>query len=128
MIKDRMLKLADHVEESDWAFYQQSIYFHPCGTPACLAGHTAVLFEVPTPTCVLKPDYSRKYYREVGKFQDRCRQALGLTFAQGSALFESHPFRDEIGIPSYRPNALDAAVTLRHSVETGQVEWIRARR
>lgn len=127
MNEERMLQLADYVEESDWAFYQQSIYFHSCGTPACLAGHTAVLFDVPTPPIVLKPDYTMSYYREVGKFHDSCRHALDLTFAQGHALFEAHPFRDAIGIPSYRPNARDAAATLRHSVETGQIQWIKAR-
>ena len=111
MNKANVLKLAEYIEGLEPGEYDQRYVDHPrgpnCGTPACIAGHAAYL---------------------AGRWEcsdgiiTAAREWLGLQRPDAESasvlLFDSHPFH-----PDETPTPQDAAVTLRHLAETGEVAW-----
>lgn len=41
--RKRLLRLADYIEGQPEEEFDQSSFFHPCGTPACIAGHCSAM-------------------------------------------------------------------------------------
>ena len=106
MIKDRVLALADFVEQSQT--FDMRFPFHECGTPACLLGHAKALarvrgwrFGAPGGT-LLGLDYSQidKLYSPMGRFH-----------------FHSEPHQDSF---ITQPHAV---ACLRNLAETSEVDW-----
>ena len=108
MNTDHILKLAEHIEQLDPSEYDQSQLEHPrCGTPACIAGHAVWL-----------AGWWGRLPTGFGAQIDFAKDWLGLSQAERYALFSAHP--DGLDDP---PTAQDAAATLRHLAETGEVDW-----
>ena len=101
MNKERMLALADFINESET--YDQRSYEHECGTPACIAGHAAVLFGMP----------------EGEDWVTWTADALDLTHAQARQLYAAFPF------PKSGGNARreDAVATILRAADRGYVLW-----
>lgn len=99
MNTERILKLADVIEESET--YDQTQFFHPCGTPGCIAGHAVTM---------LGSDEKGPNTSEIA------REELGLDEVQATALFFVWPF-------TINPTAKQAATVLRHLARTGEVDW-----
>ena len=78
MNKERMLELADFIEKSET--FDQSRIRHECGTPACIAGHAAVLFGI---------SRDRWFYKT--------QVALELKSWQADELFRGFPFTPSPG-------------------------------
>ena len=106
---ENVLKLAEHMESLKPEEYDQRYISHPrpeCGTPACIAGHAAWL---------------------AGRWRDPeepnvlfvARDWLGITTVETSSLFHQKPY----GEGDWLPKPKDAAWTLRHLAETGEVVW-----
>ena len=119
MHRERVLKLADHLEGlrttklSDWDGYCQESWVHHCGTPACIAGHAAALSQ--------GGDWVS--WNSSGEIALEATRWLGLTGEQSDGLFVGRPF---IAEQEPGPTAADAAATLRHLAETGEMCWRRA--
>ena len=110
MNKENILELAEHIERLDPEEYDQRVLAHDCGTPACIAGHAAYLLS------------GMSLYPSTGIIE--AKAWLGLSSIEADCLFDSMPFGAEPGISA--PTPQDAAATLRHLAETGEVDWRRA--
>ena len=112
MNKANILKLADHIEGLDLEEYDQSVFAHDCGTPACIAGHAVFLA-------------GQWDQASVSRVARLARRWLGLQRSDAESasvvLFDSHPLH-----PDETPSPQEAAATLRHLAETGEVDWRRA--
>ena len=110
MNKENILKLAEYMETLRPEKYNQRYVEHPpgprCGTPSCIAGHAAFLSGLwgYTPFPI-----------------EEARYWLGLSSNTARPLFAPFPFVE--GGLEYKPSPQDAAWTLRHLAETGEVRW-----
>ena len=94
--------------------YWQEVYLHPCGTPACIAGHAAYMDAMERGVAMPEP---------VGKedmedIWDAAQSWLGLESIQAAHLFHATPlgcFRS--------PSNLEAAAVLNRLADTGKVKW-----
>lgn len=151
MNKERILELADHIEQCKHAIEHRapfrnqmlkvSNYFdmgtfqlNRCGSPGCIAGHAVVQFkkEVSEITEFSNETGIPEEYIETSK---KARLILDLTYRQAVNLFL--PTTDSICVgvdislydPYFRTNVYDlvtpkvAAETLRNFVKTGEVVW-----
>ena len=117
MHRERALSLAKHLEGletsrvGDGDGYCQGSWTHECGTPACVAGHAAALSR------------GREWVKgsAPGPISREAARWLELEEEEAAVLFRAIPFRWRSA-----PTARDAAATVRHMAETGQVEWRRA--
>lgn len=112
MNKENILKLAEHIEKLPPDRYRQLV-FSRCGLPQCIAGHAL--------------DLSGDWDWRVERWNEDKYLAqywLGLSDVQADALFAGEP----VGMGWTEPSVDDAASTLRHLAETGEVDWGRARR
>ena len=111
MNKGNILKLAEYMENLRPEEYDQRYSEHPrgphCGTPACIAGHAAWL---------------AGQWSYEGTIED-AKEWLGITWDHANGLFDSAPYVGE----DLTPTPQDAARTLRHLAETGEVDWWRAK-
>ena len=110
MNKANIWKLADHIEQLDPREYDQSVFAHDCGTPACVAGHALAL----AGRWEEADGGSEGFALPFGVAMDW----LGLDDVAAERLFVSYPwgrFDDA--------TRQDAAATLRHLAETGEVRW-----
>ena len=114
MNTENILKLADHIEGLDPSEYDQSVFMHDCGTPACIAGHAVFL----------AGSWDEVSEDEESEYLTPCIASrwLGLRIPKAHELFDSDPVHlDETPTPQ------DAARTLRHLAETGEVVWSHRR-
>jgi hypothetical protein len=121
MNKERVLALAEliekqpHVgkEEETTEGFDMAQWFHPCGTPACIAGWTLALkYGDWTPALQDK--------RGAGGVEADAADYLGLEGTQSAQLFfVGH--EAEKSLADVTPQ--DAAKLLRHFAETGKVDW-----
>ena len=117
MNKANVLKLAEYIEGLEPEQYDQRHVAHPhgslCGTPACIAGHAAWLVG---------------NWCRWGSRTFSARVWLDLSSFQADCLFDSMPFGPFGTEPDISaPTPQDAAATLRHLAETGEVDWLRAK-
>ena len=117
MNTENILKLAEYIEGLEPKEYDQRYVDHPtgphCGTPACIAGHAAYLSGM-------------SIYPGAGMFE--AKAWLRLSSFQADCLFDSMPFGPFGTEPDISaPTPQDAAATLRHLAETGEVDWLRAK-
>ena len=114
MNKDRILKLADYIENSKT--YDQRIW-HYCNSPACIAGHAVELFADDFDKF---NSYTSIYYiTNKGSrafIDDAAQELLGLSDDDAFRLFEED---DDYENPSNK----DAALMLRRFAETGRIIW-----
>ena len=112
MNKANVLKLAEHIECLDPEEYDQTQWRHwPCHTPACIAGHAVWL----------AGKWHRMEDEEFPEVMSCARRWLGLEIPEAEELFDENPM--EWGDT---PTPQEAAATLRHLAETGEVRWQRA--
>ena len=122
MNKNNVLKLAKVVEKS--TTYDQRLYAHVCGTPACIAGHAALLAEpdgqlvAPTERCGAHFKFSDG---EIGYISETAQTWLGLEEWPAAELFDPHPLGEDEDATSAQ-----AGQVLRHLAETGEVDWMVA--
>ena len=114
MNKANILKLADHIENLKPEEYDQSVFAHDCGAPACIAGHAVFLAE----------SWDQVSEDEESEHLTPCLAScwLGLQMPEAHELFDSDPVHLD-----KTPTTQDAARTLRHLAETGKVDWRRAK-
>ena len=119
---ERMKRLRDAIAESE-SYYQESYFHydsrgpHPCGSPACLAGH-AVLLAIEADT---RPE---GYYADMGLLggvEDDASFWLDLDPCESARMFESCPLWGKSG--ATKEEALDM---LDRAIETGVIEWKEA--
>ena len=114
MNKANILKLADHIERLDPEEFNQRVFAHDCGTPACIAGHALALA-------------GRWGGGVEGSTEDHpvglAAKWLGIDKDTRALLFDSQPR----GYATNYPTKEDAVATLRHLAETGDVVWRDAR-
>ena len=143
---DRLEQLADHLEAVGDEHFHMGIwveddprsyhYLYPntgdlvadirqCGTRACLAGHAAMLFRPPDDSDI--PDFYDDDDEDLNSgVKDEARVWLGLTMEQADALFvptAGGDLRDAVHCRLADLTVEDAAWTLRHLADTGQVVW-----
>ncbi|MDR9777244.1 hypothetical protein RJJ65_32315 [Rhizobium hidalgonense] len=113
MNKKRILALADIIEKQPHTGkesaegFSMSSYVHDCGTPCCIAGWAAWLsFRKPKQMV----DSTAVFYR--------AKTYLGLHEVEADLLFLPHEYHCG---DKYPPS--QAAATLRHLAETGEVNW-----
>lgn len=121
MNKERVLALAEliekqpHVgkEEATTEGFDMAQWFHPCGTPACIAGWTLAL---------KYGDWSPKLHdkRDARGVEADAADYLGLEGNQSAQLFFVG-YKSEKSFSEVTPQ--DAAKLLRHFAETGTIDW-----
>lgn len=125
--KERVLKLADHIEKcehvkdvdakndgkfKDHLFCIEDWKFPNCGSPACIAGHTVHLFtEIQG-----KMTFPSNLKGLTGHYASKI---LGLSKEQAGDLFTP----SMMNVPIYAITPKVAAETLRHLARTGIVAW-----
>ena len=116
MNTNEILDLADYMEALSPEKYDQAFWFHGCNTPSCIAGH-----------CVSRKGWKKigigvvKKGEKIGSVNKTAGDILGLEKELADRLFTSLPYIEGT------PTPLDAAATLRHLAETGEVDWMAAR-
>lgn len=110
MNKENILKLADHIERLDPMEYDQSKFVYGCGTPSCIAGW-ALWF--------VRPWEGRGDVVAFETGVEIAEKWLGISSSTARILFSAHPYASLDDAPSPQ----EAAVTLRHLAETGEVDW-----
>lgn len=114
MNRERILALADlieqqpHTEIGAASGFNMEDFTHPCGTPACIAGWAAFMF-----------DKEFEPGKTTMKYSEHAGMLLGLDYRKAADLFLLTP---GIGLEEITP--AHAATTLRHLAETGDVEWV----
>lgn len=117
MYKERILALADHIEklphiddiEEARPHFTMSRYFNPCGSPSCIAGHAICMF-------------SDKKFEDVYDYEfSEAAEVLGLDWETADKLFTPSALDTGKHWPQITPK--EAARTLRHLAETGEVKW-----
>ena len=107
--------------------YDQGIFAHECGTPACIAGWAASLSlksgETLTWACVATGVRSDR----VDTIPNRAAMWLDLTGDESDDMFDSTPLLVRYGgWGSHRePTVQEALAMLDHAIETGEVVWRR---
>ena len=99
---ENMRKLRDVIAESKT--YDQRRFFHPCGTPACLAGHACMLA-------------GEKAQWSVDRTVIIAEDWLGLSVTEAADAFYAGPMGDDA------PTKEDALAMLDRAIETGKVRW-----
>jgi hypothetical protein len=132
--KKRLLQLADVLEAHSipdvgfnmWTFYIEldkaerglrDYSNHKCGTVACIAGHTLLLFE----------ENGRRILEErsfVDDISQKAAEILGLRPWQTSELFYQTSIPTRGGRQPITPQ--HAARVIRHLAATGEVDWEKA--
>ena len=106
MIKDRVLALANFVEESKT--FDMRTPFHESGSPACLLGHAKALARV----------RGWDIYSPGGRLLGLNPQQIDKLYSpDGSFHFHSEPNQGNF---ITQPHAI---ACLRHLAETGEVDW-----
>ncbi|MBB3411264.1 hypothetical protein FHT87_005217 [Rhizobium sp. BK316] len=116
MKKEHILALADlieeqeHTEEDDAEGFTMTAITHDCGTPACIAGWAAW-------EALGRP--SGHLYDVACDLEGEATDYLGINPMKADLLF--YP-PEEVGLyQEITPS--QAAATLRHLAETGEVDW-----
>ena len=104
---ERLKRLREAVAESET--FEQSIFYHPCGTPACIAGHCIWLAEE-------SPD-RREFVRLCSDTRMRAKNWLGLTYIQADTMFDGYPLGNR------RVTKAEALDMLDRAIATGVVVW-----
>ena len=107
--------------------YDQGIFTHKCGTPACIAGWAAHLSlqdgEQLTWACVATGVQSDR----VDTIHNRAGKWLGLSPHDAVEMFDGAPLfvRKGDGYGYDEPTIQEALAMLDHAIETGEVVWRR---
>ena len=119
MNTENILKLAETIEKSET--YDQTRFAHICGTPACIAGHAALLAE-PDGQMVAATERCGPHFKfsdgNIGYISQIAQTWLGLGDWSADELFQGWPFGEDKEV-----TAAQAAQVLRHLAETGEVDW-----
>ena len=120
MNKNNVLKLAGVVEKS--TTYDQTIYAHTCGTPACIAGHAALL-AAPHGKFVVTETRSWPRFKfpsggDIWYVSDVAQVWLNLNDWWADQLFQPIPLGK-----AKKVTPAQAGKVLRHLAETGEVDW-----
>ena len=105
-----VIKLIDHLESIDDSEYNQRRLTHECGSPACVAGHTAYIAGV---NLLLKSKIG------TSSICDYAAEYLGLS-EEDQRMFFAYPF--DYG---YITTKREAIIMLRNFLETEEVVWRR---
>ena len=105
MNKEKIKKLIGVLDKSET--YDQSMFSHECGTPACIAGHA----------CAMEGIELDKAEEDIWII---AKEILGLTFKQSMYLFQASPYFTRRLVEKW-----EAIKTLQHLLETGDVVWER---
>ena len=112
MNKENVLKLAEYMKALPDNEYDQRYYSHPthtpgvdCGSPSCVAGHAAFI--------------SGRWKSPMEGSFAIAGDWLGINWIEAKSLFSPKPY----GEGDWNPKPQDAAWTLRHLAETGNVVW-----
>lgn len=110
------LRVADLVERSET--FLMSTWVHPCGTPACIAGHLVgeQVRKVIQPLSAQDDEAGIAYMLDVGA------PLLGIEREQARVLFM--PWVQNRSIESWHIKGDWAAACLRKLAETGEVDWL----
>ena len=110
MNKENILKLADHIERLAPEEFNQRVFAHDCGTPACIAGHALALA-------------GRWGGGVEGSTEDHpiglAAKWLGIDKPTRALLFDTQPH----GYATDYPSKEDAVATLRILAEHEVVAW-----
>ena len=107
--------------------YDQGIFAHKCGTPACIAGWAASLSLKPgeklTWACVATGVQSDR----VDTIPNRAAMWLDLAPHDAVKMFDGAPLwvRKGDGYGYDEPTVQEALAMLNHAIETGEVVWWR---
>ena len=108
MKKKRIKKLIKVLKKSET--FDQAMWFHHCGSPACIAGHTVHMkgWDHVYHSYVFHPKTKHR------AFVDKvAKRILGLTDEQGRQLFWG----------GTDVSTEDAIKVLKHLLKTGKVDW-----
>ena len=111
MNREALQKTRDLLASEVGEKYDQSVWLHLCGSPACVAGFAVAASEG------VKVAVS---YEESVK--DRAQRFLGLTDEEADEMFGFSIYKG-YGDPDWKPAREDALRMLDHAIETGEVEW-----
>ena len=107
---------------SNPAQYDQGIYAHDCGTPACIAGWAAHLSLKPDEALRLSIIQGRT--RPIDTIHNRAREWLDLPLSDANDMFEPAPvLRKEDARGYTKPTLPEALAMLDRAIETGKVVW-----
>ena len=112
MNKQKLQSFIDYMKTVPESEYDQTQWFHHCGTPACIAGHAAVFF-----------GWGHEGYSKVKKNEqmllvsEAADKELGLSSNQSAWLFVGYPTDDDPVLVS------QAVRVLQHLRDTGEVDW-----
>ena len=103
--------------------YDQGMWGHECGTPACIAGFACVAHGDRLVLPLIGDMISISEEGDEHPVAWRARDLLDLDDFAATRLFNGHPFAGT----ENRTRALhqDAIATLDHLIETGEVVWTR---
>ena len=133
--KENILKLADRMEQlGDELDYDQEVFRHNCGSPACIFGWAADTFSEEYKEAL---EQARRNLHPLGKSVLQAPQWLPkvLRDAMGEHIFGIDKVQTEllvastpINVEGYNifgdsPKVEDAVAVLRHLAETGTVAW-----
>ena len=109
MNTERILELADLIEQLPEEKYDQTTWKHDCGSPACIAGWTVFKFHE-------YPDELEAMPGDEVTITAKC--LLGLDWDTAENLFKANPLGSVFDVTT-----TEAAACLRHLAETGKVQW-----
>lgn len=106
---ERILRLANTIERSPT--YNQGTWVHPCGSPACIAGHATSQcnMEHNNALPLTNPHIAEAY--------------MGLSVTSAHYMFSGAPL---VMTRGRMPTNKEAAAVLRNYVSTGVVDWYKA--
>ena len=126
---NKIKKLIDYLKASK--MFDQTKYFHPCGTPACIAGHACIMegyirdngSAFTRFSMVLKKGEYTSMSAEMA-----ATKILELTYQQSQAAFSEAPYGyfEDLDDENWKikPTTVDDAIAmLENLIETGEVEW-----
>ena len=111
-------KLIDHMESIHDSEYCQRTFIHACGTPACVAGHTAYIggaHFVDGDKCVDEKHVFDSDHAYIGIFAS---EYLELSEHETCDMFTSFPILNE-----FETTKQEAINMLRNFLNTGKVIW-----
>ena len=119
-------ELIDHLKSIDDSEYDQRMYTHECGTPACIAGHSVYLAEGENYDIEYHNDDTNdyenynyeNYNNENYDISYEAADWLDISNEQTAILFRPYPLGKNEEITK-----LEAIMMLKNFIKTDQVVW-----
>jgi hypothetical protein len=95
---------------------------HKCGTVACIAGWTVILYKKDgdlRKRPLRDSEVYKRYHVGAGNIMGDAMDIMGISFKEAEALFEPD------SVDKTRVTPKDAAKVLRHFAKTGKIDWER---